>query len=76
QKTSSVAVTQGWGSHDLLADLGNNATFTTNSDGQFCEPRRMALLRLKEVGLGNNAIFKFDHVPLVYDINHHQQFVW
>ncbi|WP_231867098.1 hypothetical protein, partial [Aeromonas enteropelogenes] len=27
QKTSSVAVTQGWGSHDLLADLGNNALF-------------------------------------------------
>ncbi|MFQ2367671.1 hypothetical protein, partial [Aeromonas enteropelogenes] len=25
QKASSVAVTQGWGSHDLLADLGNNA---------------------------------------------------
>ncbi|WP_459576356.1 hypothetical protein, partial [Aeromonas enteropelogenes] len=27
QKASSVAVTQGWGSHDLLADLGNNAMF-------------------------------------------------
>ncbi|WP_421241201.1 hypothetical protein, partial [Aeromonas enteropelogenes] len=25
QKAPSVAVTRGWGSHDLLADLGNNA---------------------------------------------------
>ncbi|MGL5030579.1 MAG: hypothetical protein ACRC5V_04220, partial [Aeromonas sp.] len=25
KKAPSVAVTWGWGSHDLLADLGNNA---------------------------------------------------
>ncbi|MFB2950798.1 hypothetical protein, partial [Aeromonas veronii] len=25
KKAPSVAVTRGWGSHDLLADLGNNA---------------------------------------------------
>ncbi|MGY3953828.1 hypothetical protein ACW5WG_21565, partial [Aeromonas salmonicida] len=26
QKAPSVTVTWGWGNHDLLADLGNNAT--------------------------------------------------
>ncbi len=32
QKAPSVTVTRGWGSHDLLADLGNNATVhTTNA---------------------------------------------
>ncbi|MGS3153272.1 hypothetical protein ACB268_21345, partial [Aeromonas sanarellii] len=28
QKAPSVEVTWGWGSHDLLADLGNNAVRT------------------------------------------------
>ncbi|MGL5031239.1 MAG: hypothetical protein ACRC5V_07695, partial [Aeromonas sp.] len=28
KKAPSVAVTWGWGSHDLLADLGNNAVIT------------------------------------------------
>ncbi|MGY3952707.1 hypothetical protein ACW5WG_15190, partial [Aeromonas salmonicida] len=27
QKAPSVTVTWGWGNHDLLADLGNNASF-------------------------------------------------
>ncbi|WP_221410667.1 hypothetical protein, partial [Aeromonas enteropelogenes] len=30
QKAPSVAVTRGWGSHDLLADLGNNALHNAN----------------------------------------------
>ncbi|MGY3952297.1 hypothetical protein ACW5WG_12955, partial [Aeromonas salmonicida] len=37
QKAPSVTVTWGWGNHDLLADLGNNATVTCNGVGSYTE---------------------------------------
>ncbi|MGY3953819.1 hypothetical protein ACW5WG_21505, partial [Aeromonas salmonicida] len=30
QKAPSVTVTWGWGNHDLLADLGNNASYSSS----------------------------------------------
>ncbi|MEH8151132.1 hypothetical protein, partial [Aeromonas veronii] len=34
QKAPSVTVTWGWGSHDFLADLGNNALFAATPASQ------------------------------------------
>ncbi|HGY1044870.1 TPA: hypothetical protein ACNUWH_003814, partial [Aeromonas salmonicida subsp. salmonicida] len=34
QKAPSVTVTWGWGNHDLLADLGNNAVQTLTAPHQ------------------------------------------
>ncbi|MFQ2353259.1 hypothetical protein ACK32X_22360, partial [Aeromonas dhakensis] len=41
QKTSSVAVTQGWGSHDLLADLGNNAVHSAQQSLHMLQGRHL-----------------------------------
>ncbi|MGL4356634.1 MAG: hypothetical protein ACRCTP_22815, partial [Aeromonas popoffii] len=73
KKAPSVAVTRGWGSHDLLADLGNNAgDYPTNLIAHYLENwGRFTSRNICAVGYHNPKREKASGCYGIKSIEHH-----
>ncbi|MEL3920534.1 hypothetical protein, partial [Aeromonas enteropelogenes] len=69
QKASSVAVTQGWGSHDLLADLGNNAALSDKS-GKQVATYQISLNMVTDLLSTNTSRKTYQHISYPVSLNY------